>query len=215
MNKILLTGSSGFVGSYLTTHFNSIDLSIFGLSINGGYDISNYESISRIEGEYDLFIHCASAFNGDDIDSCIQNEMINSIGALNICKLALKIKCRFFIYFSSISVIENPANEYYNSYGISKKHAEDNIIFFCKKNNIKCLILRFSQIYDSEGKAKHHQPFLYNIIEKVKNDEEILIYGSKNPVRNFIHIDDVCEIVTQSFNKKLEGSYHCIHPNSY
>ncbi len=215
MSKVLLTGASGFVGSYLSSCLTSNGHTVFGLSKSESFDLCNFSSLSRIKYEHDTIIHCAAGFNGNDVDSCIQNEMINSIGSLNLCKLAIEVRCRYFVYISSISVIEDQVNEFFNSYGISKKHAEDNIKFFCKTNNIRCLILRFSQIYDSKGIAKDHQPFLYDIIDKISKGEDITFYGVKNPYRNYIHIDDVCKIIEKSINQKIEGLYHCVHPESH
>ena len=143
------------------------------------------------------------------------DEMVNSIGSLNLCKLASKKRCNQFIYISSISSLDNDENEYFNSYGISKKHAEENIRFFCNSNNIEYTILRFSQIYDSKGMAKKHQGMLYRLIEKTQRGEAIEIYGTKDPRRNYIYIDDVVEIIKRCIDQSVEGEFNCVSTESY
>ncbi|MFW9942190.1 MAG: NAD-dependent epimerase/dehydratase family protein [Candidatus Thorarchaeota archaeon] len=212
--RILITGSDGLLGSNLKKILVDTD-EVVGISLENGYDITNYDSMTTIEGHFDIVIHCAAAFFNDSLESIFKNEYVNAIGTYNVCKFALERKCTHFIYISSISAIEHEMNEYYNSYGVSKKHGEDMVQLCCKNRIMNNTILRFSQIYDSDGIAKKHQKLLYTLIEKVKNGEEIIIYGEKNPLRNFIHIDDVKNIIRLTIDTSAYGSFNCVYPHSY
>jgi nucleoside-diphosphate-sugar epimerase len=212
-NRILITGDSGLVGGKLAKSLAS-KYDIVGISKRAGYDITLGDSMTALEGSFDIIIHCAASFLDDTIDSMLQNELVNSIGTLNICKLAAERHCRHFIYISSISSLNDYKSDLNNSYGISKRHGEDNVRLFCKHNRIKYTILRFSQIYDDEKKAIKHQQMLYRLIDLIAEDQEVVIYGVNNPLRNYIHIDDVVEVIKRVVALNLEGEYYCVHPKS-
>ena len=212
-DRILVTGDSGLVGGELAKSFAS-KYDIVGISRSAGYDITSEDSMTALEGRFDIIIHCAASFLDDTIESMLQNELVNSIGTLNISKLAAERHCKHFIYISSISSLNDYKSDLNNSYGISKRHGEDNARLFCKRNKIKYTILRFSQIYDDKKKAVKHQQMLYSLIDLIAENREVVIYGENNPLRNYIHIDDVVEIIKRVVALNLEGEYYCVHPKS-
>jgi nucleoside-diphosphate-sugar epimerase len=213
-STILVTGASGFIGKHLikrlTPEFHTI-----GISLSTGHDITQYHTLEKNIGSFDQVIHCAASFEADDEDGILKNESINAIGALNVCKLAKAKGCTNFIYISTISSIsKNGENDYFNSYALSKRHGEDNVTYFCKANNIRSSVIRLSQVYDTEGVSKRHQPFLFQIIDNVLNGKKIVLHGENNPLRNFIHIDDVVEVIHRVVTQKLSGDFNCVHPTS-
>lgn len=212
-NRILITGDSGHIGGELAKSLAS-KYDIVGISRSSGFDITLVDSIATLKGSLNIIIHCAASFLDDTIDSMLQNEMVNSIGTLNICKLAAEKHCKHFIYISSISALNDYKSDLNNSYGISKRHGEDNVRQFCEHNKIAYTILRFSQIYDNEKKAIKHQQMLYRLIELIAENREVVLYGENNPLRNYIHIDDVVEIIKRVVALNLAGEYYCVHPKS-
>ena len=49
------------------------------------------------------------------------------------------------------------------------------------------------------------------IIDKAANDDDILIYGSNDALRNFIHVEDVARIIALVIQRKIEGTYACMN----
>ena len=92
-NRILITGDSGHIGGELAKSLAS-KYDIVGISRNSGFDITLVDSIATLKGSLNIIIHCAASFLDDTIDSMLQNEMVNSIGTLNICKLAAEKHCK-------------------------------------------------------------------------------------------------------------------------
>lgn len=213
MNKrILITGSTGLLGGTLFKAFPGA--SVTGVSRSGGHDITKYETLETI-GEFDILIHCAASFGDDGPDSILINELVNSTGTLNLCKLALERGCRHVIYISTISAHIHKSNEYFNSYAMSKLHGEENATYFCSRNGMKRAILRFSQIYGADRAAEKHQKALYRYIDSVMTGEEIILNGARNPKRNYMYIGDAAEIVRRAAAAGLEGEYDCAHPQSH
>jgi len=210
LHNLLITGNSGFIGSYLYDYFKD-SYNSQGISKSVGVDISLLDDLENLSFSPDIIIHAAASLNNDLNSSFIANV----VGTFNICKFAKKRKVKHLILISSISAFNHPENEYYNNYGLTKKHAEEIAEAYCKENNINLTILRFSQVYDSARKAKKSQKMIYGFVDIIKSQKEINIYGKKNPIRNYLYIDDVLKVIDDVIEKKLFGIFNVINDKSY
>ena len=117
---ILITGNGGFIGSYiektLSDRYNTV-----GLSRAEGYDITDFNSLKKIETKIDIIIH-AAAIASDDYETSFQT---NVVGTLNLCKYAKENGIKRFILLSSIFAFDENDNGYFNSYGKTKKISEE------------------------------------------------------------------------------------------
>ncbi|HOX29416.1 MAG TPA: NAD(P)-dependent oxidoreductase [bacterium] len=213
-NRIVITGHTGLVGGSLISSLKRRHVAT-GISLSTGHDVSDFSSLDGALPDFDLLVHCAASFAGDTPEGIAQNESVNSTGALNACRLAASSGCSRVILISSISAIRHPDNEYFGSYALSKLHAEENSKLFCDASGMKLTVLRFSQIYDSAGVSAKHQPFLYQIIDKVTSGEKVYLHGDNDPRRNYIFIDDVTEIINRFIDTGIEGFFNCVHPQSH
>lgn len=136
-------------------------------------------------------------------------EYVNVLGTL---KLLEKLKYNHFIYISSIFSLLDNDSEFYNIYSLSKKHSEELASLYCGKYSKNLTILRPSSIYGEESLFSKHQPFFYEIINKVKRNEDISLYGSNDPQRNYIHIDDLLNIIKRVIVTKTYGCFDCGNP---
>lgn len=160
----------------------------------------------------DVVINFAAAFGGDSDEEIINAQKTNSLGALNVCVASKKSGVKHIINISSIFALLDEKSPYYSIYAITKKHADELAQFYCKINKIPLTIIRPSQIYgDSDSFAKH-QPFFYQIIDKAQNGEDISIYGTNDALRNYIHCDDLSEVIRRVIEKRIEGVYSCTYP---
>lgn len=94
-----------------------------------------------------------------------------------------------------------PAKEEYycqptGFYSITKKAAEDLLISFCKTYNVKYRILRLCNVLGkSDNKASLKKNALVHMINLLKNNEDVYLYDDGTPVRDVMHIDDVCRAI--------------------
>jgi nucleoside-diphosphate-sugar epimerase len=46
-------------------------------------------------------------------------------------------------------------------------------------------------------------------LDKAKNNENVNLYGTNDPLRNYIYIDDLITIISKVVQLKVEGIYSC------
>ena len=209
--KILIVGGTSSVGKAL-----SPVLSEFSEIVTAGrndcdiyLDLGDPIEKMSIPGDIDALIHTAAHFGGKKPHEIIEAENINALGTLKLCELAVKAQVKHFIFISSIFSSLTERSEHYNIYTVSKKHAEELAQFYCSQNSMPLTILKPSQIYGNEEEFGRHQPFFYNIVRKAQNNEDINLYGSHDAMRNFIHIEDLANIIARVVQQKIYGNYLC------
>lgn len=214
--SILITGSSSIVAGYIAKHL-SHDCNITFAGRSGAdcfLDLENPD-LRLFEGKkFDYIIHAAADFGGENFEDYVRCEKVNTLGTLSICRLAEIVKAKHVTVLSSISASFSAEDPGYNIYSLTKRNADDLASLYCKEKNIDLLILRPTQIYDSQTLCQNHQRFLYAIITDAWKGNDVLLYGSKNVVRNYLHVDDLCHILKKSLDTHVTGIYQCAHQES-
>jgi nucleoside-diphosphate-sugar epimerase len=176
-------------------------------------DLRELRAPAATEIRADVMIHCAATFLGTGLDNFVENEIVNAVGCLRITQLAAAMKCRQFIYLSTVSAL--PENCSGNSYGLSKRHGEENLEIACKEVGIGLTILRITQLYDEAGEARKHQPMLYRIMDSACLDQPFHLFGDSNPVRNFLFVEDLVGVIEGVVDYRVTGAHSVVHPLSY
>lgn len=161
--------------------------------------------------DIDVVINAAASFGGKSFDDMYWTECVNVLGTLKLCQASTTANVRHFVSISSTSAYLRETSAYYGVYALSKKQADELIQLFCPSFNLPFTILRPSQLYGNEDIFRKRQPFLYTAIDKAEKNEDINIYGCKDALRNYIHIEDFTKIISLVITKKIEGLYACTH----
>ncbi len=158
MRKVLITGSSGFLGSILANEL-SVNNTVICLSRRSGkYKVSLEQEIPKFEQPFNLVIHAAGKAHSIPKNQLEQNQFydINVKGTKNLLEgLALVGFSEQFVFISSVSVYGMESGDNINedyilsakdAYGLSKIQAEKLVMDWCKENNVICTILRLPLI---------------------------------------------------------------------
>lgn len=198
MEKILITGATGFLGSRIVD-FYSKDYDIY-MPTHKEMDITNEENVLRVFDAYkpDVVMHCAAI---SDVGLCDKEPeksyKINVEGSINIAKASERngAKCIICssdqVYFGS--TIEEPHNETevlqpINTYGKQKLIAEQE----CLATNPDCVLLRLSWMYDSKTMGQNeHGDFFRNLLVQINGTGELCY-----PIYDKRGITDVNEVVS-------------------
>lgn len=197
--KILITGSSGFVGKHLVKRLKK-KYDIIGYDLKISRDIFNEKLLNKYLNKVDVVIHLAAFVSG--IESWEKPEkylLNNGIGTFRVIKAAIKNKVKKIIIFSSAAVYGNPLTPY----GASKVFAET--IAKSYKNQIEIIIVRPFNIY-GVGQNPAYGYVIHNFAKAIKSNKQIEIYGTGNQTRDFIYIDDVVRTVEKLIKIKPPNS---------
>ena len=207
---VLIVGSRSMVGRRLQRRLDpafSVKMAGRGDAADVPFDLAIPVALPADAGRFDVVIHCAGSFAGDSFDEAVHNETINAVGSLRVAELAHAVGCRHLISVNSISIYDHPENQYFGSYGLSKKHGHENLLWSCKRLGIGYTALLVSQIYDECGEARRHQPLLYHMVDCARSGGEVVLFGRVSPRRNFIFIEDVAAVVQGVIEKSVLGTY--------
>ena len=126
-------------------------------------DITDKESLAKIEGDFKVFFHCAGAVENRNWRRLY---MVNVKGTENVCELALRLGVERLIYLSSVAVVsgnsevplyEDLPYKSTNLYGESKIEAEKRVLD-ARKKGLRVCILRPCMVYGRE------EPHLLNLL---------------------------------------------------
>jgi nucleoside-diphosphate-sugar epimerase len=233
--NILITGSCGFVGSFLKKELTKRNY-VIGLDfLEDDYKNKNYEFF-KVNINNDLptklnkfkintVIHLAAVSKDKLFRENIKNSYENNIiSTLNLIKFVKIKNISNFIFASSEWVYGDhnkkkllTENTYIDrskvksGYGISKLICEDLIINSFNYNLIKnYVILRFGIIY---GPRPQPASVVEGLIKEILKDDKIIINGSAETSRKFIYINDLVDGITKAIKLKKPLILNLGHTN--
>lgn len=218
VNKILVTGSNGFLGSCIYNELSNY--SIKGLSRNRSYyNVDLSKNIPLFDESFDLIIHCAGMAHLSP-NNLYQSKLffdINVDGVYNLVKGLSKMSpLKQFVYISSVSVYGVNSgieiNEDYpllatDPYGISKIKAEEIVKKWCLEHNVTCTILRLPLIVGANPPGN-----LGSMIKAIKTGYYFNIAGG-NAKKSMVLASDVAKFILKA--AEVGGTYNLtdgIHP---
>jgi nucleoside-diphosphate-sugar epimerase len=219
--KILLTGSSGFLGKEIICHNTShLIISLNRKDGNYKYDLST--SIPNFGSElFDIVIHNAGKAHSVPKTDVEKKSFfqVNVQGTKNFLKGLEKIVPKRFVFISSVSVygleIGKDINEEYplsakDPYGLSKIKAEQLVIDWCQKNNVICTILRLPLLVGNNPPGN-----LGAMVKGIQKGFYFNIAGGQAQ-KSMVVAEDVAKILLKA--SEIGGVYNLtdgFHPNFY
>ena len=201
MNKILLTGSTGYLGSsFLKQYKNKYSFEKFSLLNQKLKDI-NFDSI-------DIILHCAALVHQKVEHSYEKYHEINVDYPIKLAKLAKQNGVKQFIFISTIAVYgediqkldENTTSNPITPYGKSKLEAENQLLEL-NDDNFVVSIIRPPMIYGKN--APGNIDSLVKLVKKLP----VIPLGKIDNKRSFISIQNLCYIIDEIITQKQNGVF--------
>lgn len=208
MSRILITGSSGLIGSALTTLLKARGVAVRGFDLSANDqsrgDVCDLAQIQRDITDYDGIIHLAAIsrviWGERDPELC---RATNVGGVDNVLKSAAVSKRRPWVIFASSREVYGqpdrlPASEEcplrpVNVYGRSKSEGEG-LIETARRNGLRACIIRLSNVF---GAIDDHADRVVPAFARAAVMGEALRVDGAGHTFDFTHVDDVARgIVT-------------------
>ena len=184
-------GSTGFIGSRFSRCYPDCI----------SYSQKRQERKPRSEDDILYFISTVDNYNiKGDITLDVETNLKVLCEVLDHCresKRTFNFISSWFVYGES----ELPAKETSTCnptgfYSITKKCAEDLLISFCKTYDMNYRILRLSNVMGGgDGKVSAKKNALSYMIDLLRKDEDVYLYDNGTPLRDIMHVDDICEAI--------------------
>lgn len=197
MKKLLITGSSGFIGSYFINKYKK-DYHIKTFSFRNN-DINSLDC-----SEIDVVVHLSALVHqmgGATID---EYEKINVIQTLKLANKAKQSGIKHFIFMSTVKVYGEETSNCYkqdtlcnpvDEYGVSKLKVENELLKL-QDENFKVSIIRTPIVYGYGVKANIKS--LVSLVNKVP----ILPLGKIKNSRTMIYIGNLCFFIDEIIKQK-------------
>ena len=224
--SIVITGASGFIGSYLIDYIKE-DFKIFAIArrsrkeANIPYhqnlhwlqcDISNWVTLNEAsdyinkQGGADFVVHLAAFYDFTYKDNTAYKN-VNVDGTKNMLNFSALVNTKRFIFASSIAACEFPS--YANvitektspdanyQYAISKKLGEELVKEY--SDYFPCTIVRFAAVYSDWCEFAPLYKFLSSWLSN--KIESRIIGGKGESAIPYIHIRDLCQMLNLVIEK--------------
>jgi nucleoside-diphosphate-sugar epimerase len=216
LNKILITGSSGFVGSEIFKILSKDNL-IYTLNRKAGtYKSDLAIETPSIDIQFDVVIHCAGLSHNKEIHKLFE---VNVNGLKNLLKGLKNNEPSHFVFISSVSIYGSKNGQLLNEqtpilaadlYGMSKIQAEAEIIDWCRQHDVICTILRLPLVYGENPPGN-----LKAMIQGIKKGYYFNIAGGQAR-KSMVRAEDVARFILPA--SEVGGIYHLTdgqHPNFF
>ncbi|EME73362.1 NAD-dependent epimerase/dehydratase family protein [Bacillus sonorensis] len=217
MEKVLVTGGCGFIGSHITEqllkenyHVTILDnlstghlANIDGLPVDlHQEDITKPEAMELIKSiNPDYIIHLAAQVSvAESVSDFLKDENINIRGSLHVIKAASECGVKKIIFASSAAVYGNPnylpvdtrhITNPGSPYGLTKLTVENYLKLAYDLYGVEYCILRYSNVYGPRQDAKGEGGVVSIFSDLLTNGTAPVIFGDGEQSRDFIYVGDV------------------------
>jgi len=200
--KLLITGSTGFVGSYFVSKYKD------------KYEIKTFsflkDDINTLDcNEIDVVFHLSALVHQMNEVDAIEYEKVNVRQTLDLAKKAKESGVKHFVFMSTVKVYGEEISSVYtenticnpeDEYGKSKLKAELELLKL-ENENFKNSILRTPIIYGYGVKANIKN--LVNLVNKVP----VLPFGKIDNRRSMVYVGNICHLVDEIITQQKAGIF--------
>ncbi len=229
--KILITGGLGFIGSNLirkANEANFTDITVLDNELVGREkhidglqaklvkaSLSDDEIVDDLVSSHDVIVHLAA---DTTVMGSIENpqynfetNVISTFGLLEKMRAHGKKRLLFASTGGAITgEAEPPLDETMparplSPYGASKLAGEGYLSAYGGSFGLQTCAFRFSNVF---GPGSFHKgSVVAAYFKSVLNGDPLLVYGDGEQTRDFIYVDDICDLLVQSFSTDYSGVY--------
>ena len=225
---LLVTGSSGFIGSYVAEDALKHGYYVKGLDLKENEnaaiefvkgDIRDKVAVSNATDSVDFVIHLAAVtsvveFEKDPVE-CFD---INVSGFLNVLNAAHRNGVKKVLYASSAAVYTGEHfsdsmpldySKQHNPYSQSKIMNEMHADFFHNSRSLNTIGMRLFNVFgEGENEKGQYASIATQFMKNKEKGEPLIVYGDGSQARDFIYVGDVAKIAIKLLEKGDKPIYN-------
>lgn len=205
--KIIVTGYSGFIGTYLIEKLSKTNHDLVLLDISNGVDICDWEQVKYIDN-VDIIIHLANlSFVPASYSDPRRFYTTNYLSTLNMLELCRINKARM-IFFSSYvyghpqyqPIDEKHPIQAFNPYAQTKVICESLCEGYNRDFGVPITVFRPFNIY---GEGQNPDFLIPTIIQQAKKGK--IEIKDDRPKRDYINVEDIVEAILTAIENQNSG----------
>lgn len=234
MNKILVTGGAGFIGSHLVDVF-----------IKSGYRVAVVDNLSTGKRKnlnpkakfykldiqdkklseifrrekFDFVSHHAAQIDVRvSVADPLFDARVNILGSLNLFECCRQYKIKKIIFASSGGAVYGdteaiPTPETHpakpcSPYGIAKATVEHYLYYYKVGFDLSYVCLRYSNVYGPRQNFQGEAGVMAIFSDKILNGLQPVINGDGRQTRDYVYVGDVARANLLALEKKVEGEFN-------
>lgn len=211
MNKVLVTGANGFIGSHMMKLLREKGYDVTGWDIVPN-DAARIYRVDMLKEDFefklkdvspDMIIHCAGMANVgvsikkpiDDYESnvTVTYRLLESLRKCNLRDTRLVFMSSAGVYGQPerLPIKEEQSLVPLSPYALHKKMAEDICAYYFKEHQID---IKIARIFSAYGPGLRKQIF-WDMNVKANKYNRLEMFGTGDESRDFIYIDDLAEAI--------------------
>ncbi|EST11244.1 NAD-dependent epimerase/dehydratase family protein [Sporolactobacillus laevolacticus] len=228
MEKVLVTGGAGFIGSHVV---EALLRKNYAVAVIDNFSTGHHENIAGLPVDLyicdiadpavinviqsiqpDYIIHLAAQISvSQSVADPLFDERTNVTGSLNIMNAARLAEVKKIVFASSAAVYGNPIEipvttkhptKPESPYGLTKLTVEHYLQMFEKFYQLPYSILRFSNVYGPRQDAEGEGGVVSIFSDRIQKGTPPMIYGDGDQTRDFIFVKDVAAAAVAAINVK-------------
>ena len=199
MKRLLITGSSGFIGRNLWPVLEQSH-TVVGVNLSGGVDIAKVGALDHLEGEFDAVLHLAGkSYVPESFEKPANFYHTNVNGALTVAEFCRRRSVKDLIYANtyvygspdSLPIDETHRVSTGSPYHRSKLLGENLLIGYFTASETKVCSLRIFNLYGPHQDSRFLIP---KLIAEASGKGKVNVEDME-PRRDFIHVSDFANLV--------------------
>ena len=206
--KILITGSSGYIGSHLCQMLmpkykvHGLDLLTPQVPVHE-FHRQDINHLSGLDDHYDAVVHLAALVNVGESEQHPTRYYKTNINGTK--KVLRKIEADNFV-FASTGAAESGAS----AYGRSKRVAEDLVREDCDQERAWTTFRFYNVIGSTAVPPTNQDGLMYNLMQ-AKERGRFTIFGNDyktvdgTAVRDYVHVNEICTAIARAIEEPANG----------
>ena len=220
--SVLVTGSSGFIGTHVVRHLHAAGHRVTGLDQippkdplpeGVAFHVCDIRQGELPDRTFDAVVHLAAlAGVRPSMDRPIEYEITNVIGTIRLLEFCRRMGVPRFVFASSSSVYgpetplpaeeSTPANPC-SPYALTKLHGEQWGRLYSRLHGLSFLALRFFSVW---GPGQRPDLALEAFRRRIETGQPVIINGDGSQRRDLTHVADVARAVELALRWRGPGS---------